>query len=320
MKKKLKILTILLALNSYIFANSFESQQAEAKAWKDGFITAYKALKADSKIQGLKNEIIPLDKYIVYFDVSDKNMAQWDKLMIQMMGYTTSIHDPIRTTNDWIIFASFDNYGTAKQEMEMLNSRLFSNQKAKLQLFENNEEKTFLASKTLLSEDIKHLKEIMEKQSSLKLSKEINKKNKELDDNQKVAIVYIDKNTNKEIKAAEAKPFIEQPQNKTTATQTNTPVKKEPKKEAFNVEELPSPIGEFVVTEATVAYKLKDLNIYNTEPDVYNVEQFVTLDVVQKDTKKYQLGAIVDDKDGTSYYKIYRKNLFIDAKAAQRID
>jgi hypothetical protein len=320
MKKITSIMAATIIATSFVTANDSFS---ESKAWKNGFITAYKALKEDGRIQGLNKEKIPVKQFIVYFDATDKKLAEWDKLMIQMMGYTTSIHDPIRTTDNWIIFASFDSYGMAKQEMDMLNERLFEKQENKLKLFENTQNRVFLADRTLLTEDIKHLKEILDKQSAIKLTNSINKKNKEIADNQQVAIVYIDKSKGEQISPEEAGKFIN---SQTEKHSTSQPIEKEKTVETTKKQpkivlgEEPSPNGFFQLKESTVAYKLEHFKKYNFEPKIYNVEDFKVIDIVSADKEQYPIGAEIEDKDGTKYFKVYKKNLFIDTNAAIRTE
>ena len=45
-----------------------EYEDSNLASWRDGFITAYKALKLDTKLQGVQSKPIPTEKYIIYFD------------------------------------------------------------------------------------------------------------------------------------------------------------------------------------------------------------------------------------------------------------
>lgn len=158
--------------------------------WRDGFITAFKAMQIDTKVQGIKSNLINTKKYLIYFDASGEDIATWDKLMVQMFGYTSSVHKPVRTTNNWIIFNSYDNKATAMQELKMLNDKIFKNSKIyKLQLKDISLLKTKLYnSKALLMDELQDLEDLLRKITDLKIKKEV----KSLHDNQKIAIVYVD--------------------------------------------------------------------------------------------------------------------------------
>lgn len=185
MLKKLLVLSILV---SATFA--MEYGDGKVDAWRDGFITSYKAMEVDTQLQGLKSSPLKLNQYIVYFDANKDDVATWDKLMIQMFGYTSSITKPIRTTNNWIIFSSYDNKASAIQEMETLNQKIFKNSKEyKLQLFDNKENKVFSNAIALLATQLKELEAIMLEHNKL----ELEKAKQQLEDNQKVAVIYVDK-------------------------------------------------------------------------------------------------------------------------------
>lgn len=189
-RKILLATSLLVGLNS--MAMSYEDDSA--KVWRDGFITGFKAIKTDAKVQGLTSQKIATKKYIIYFNANSEDIAEWDKLMVQMYGYTSSITQPIRTTSDWIIFNSFDNKATAIQELEMLNDKIFKgSEKYSLKLYENKMNKVFYNSTALLTKELVGLKKLLKDMNRMKLDK----KKKELEENQKVMIVYVDKNTNK---------------------------------------------------------------------------------------------------------------------------
>ena len=191
---------------------------ARLDAWRNGFVTAYKAMKVDTKIQGIENREIKTEKYIIYFDANSDDIATWDKLMVQMFGYSSSIHKPIRTTNNWIIFDSYEDKATAKQELELLNNRIFKNSKKyKLSLFENKENKKFFNDKALLTSDLNDLKNLLKIIEKSKLEKIKN----ELEENQKVALVYVDNKTGEIIsdikkfrKNKRSKPKVKKPTEK----------------------------------------------------------------------------------------------------------
>lgn len=176
--------------------------------WRDGFITAYKALKVDTKVQGVNSKLIDTKDYIIYFDANAQDISDWDKLMVQMFGYSSSIHKPIRSVENYIIFDSYDNKATALQEMEILNTKIFKNsEKYKLKLFDNSASKRkFYNDRALLMDELKDLENLLKEVNRIKLTQ----KEKELEDNQKVALVYVDNSTNKVIPTPTV--IVEEPQ------------------------------------------------------------------------------------------------------------
>jgi len=306
---------------------------ADADAWRNGFITAYKAMKADSNIQGLLEQEISTKRWIVYYDATSDELAEWDKLMVQMLGYTTSIYNPVRTTESWIIFASFDSYGTAKQEADMMNQKIFKGQPKGLEIFDNHSNKrVFKAAKTLLAEDISHLKEILQKEAEIELAKAVEAKKLELEKNQKVAVVYVDPSNMKQIdptrKVAIPVPTVEEvavdtmknsaKSNKSEAVATNSKktTTKEKEHEKFAPNALKKPIGSLVLTNSTaIAYRLKtDKKVL--EQTTLSIRDIEVAGVVDNNGEKHPVGAIVRDSDGLEYYKIYGKNLFVGASMA----
>lgn len=337
--KKLKLYLISLLLPLLAYANN-----AEAEAWKNGFITAYKAMKADSRIQGLMEEEIPTKRYVVYFDASHRELAEWDKLMVQMLGYTTSIYDPIRTKDDWIIFASFDSYGTAKQETKMLNEKVFRGQEKKLTVFDNIKNKKFFAAQTLLSEDILHLKELLKREHEARLKIAIDQKKQELHENQKVAIIYVDPITMEEIDPTKKRVIpapkettLPSPNDEEKEAKAQVPEKKKSestkeKRAQQNARKAPvvnnpieagginPPQGKFVLIDATViAYRLSN-NPGVADSTVFSIKDMEVADVVENNGEKHSFGAIVQDTDGLKYYKLHGKNLFIAASSAHRVE
>ena len=192
----IKNIFISVLLCSGLFANSFNNNEdIQAQNWRDGFVTAYKAMQMETKLQGLdSNKPFKDKKYVIYFDASKDNISDWDTLMVQMFGYSSSIYKPIRTTNNWIIFGSFNRKATATQELNSLNEKLFKNSdKYHLQLFDNSEGRKFYKGKALLYANIKDLEQKVKEKNKKKLEEYIAKKKKELEANQKVEIVYVDK-------------------------------------------------------------------------------------------------------------------------------
>lgn len=194
-----KILLAVLLINSLyaseILANNDDS--IAAKSWRNGFITAYKAMEVESKLQGLGNKPIDVKKYVIYFDANKENISNWDALMVQMFGYSSSIYKPIRTTNNWLIFGSYNNRATAYQELHMLNNKIFKNsEKYRLKIFENNKNKKFITDSAILTNEIQGLKKILKQKNKRILTQEKLKLQRKLKENQKVAIVYVDKNSN----------------------------------------------------------------------------------------------------------------------------
>lgn len=182
----LKNLLMISIVATATFAMDYGDSKVDA--WREGFITSYKAMEVDTQIQGLKSTPLKLNQYIIYFDANKEDVATWDKLMIQMFGYTSSITKPIRTTNNWIIFSSYDNKASAVQEMEVLNQKIFKNSKEyKLQLFDNKENRVFSNAIALLASQLKELEAIMLEHNKIELEKEKQK----LEENQKVAVIYV---------------------------------------------------------------------------------------------------------------------------------
>jgi len=182
----LKRILIVASLLSSAYAMDYGDSKVDA--WRDGFITSYKAMEVDTQIQGLKSSPLKLNQYIIYFDANKEDVATWDKLMIQMFGYTSSVTKPIRTTNNWVIFSSYDNKASAVQEMEVLNQKIFKNSKEyKLQLFDNKEGRVFSNAIALLASHLKELEAIMLEHNKIELEKEKQK----LEENQKVAVIYV---------------------------------------------------------------------------------------------------------------------------------
>lgn len=185
------LLSVVLTSSLIVAADSTDSLDV----WRDGFITAYKALKVDTSTQGTTSKAINTEDYIIYFDASTQDISDWDKLMVQMFGYSSSINKPIRTVENFIIFDSYNNKATALQEMENLNSKIFKNsEKYKLKIFDNTVAKRkFYNDRALLINELKDLEALLKKVNEIKLTQ----KEKELEENQKVALVYVDNNTNK---------------------------------------------------------------------------------------------------------------------------
>lgn len=188
-----KVSSILFFLGFLSFANA-TSEHNSAEDWRNGFITAYKAMKAETQLQGIDERIIPVKKYIIYFNANKDDVSDWDKLMVQMFGYSSSIYKPIRTKNNFLIFGSYDNKATAYQELDMLNDKIFNNSKKfTLEIMEHDEKKVFKADKALLASELKGLEKLLIEHNKILLEK----KKRELEENQKVAIIYVDKNTGK---------------------------------------------------------------------------------------------------------------------------
>jgi len=208
MKKKI-LLTIMLISSLYSQqATADDENSIAAKSWRNGFITAYKAMEVETKLQGIDNKPIHTKKYVIYFDANKDNISDWDSLMVQMFGYSSSIYKPIRAKNKWLIFGSYDNKATAYQELRMLNNKIFKNsEKYKLQIFVNKNNKVFLADNAILTNEIKGLKEILLKRNAKILSEKEKKIKAELEKNQKIAIVYLDKEGN-QIKNATVKQLV----------------------------------------------------------------------------------------------------------------
>ncbi|OGS70820.1 MAG: hypothetical protein A3F91_09915 [Flavobacteria bacterium RIFCSPLOWO2_12_FULL_35_11] len=187
-----KILLSVALFLTATFSTAMEYKDDKMDSWRDGFITAYKAMEVDVSMQGLESKKIDTKKYIIYFDANGEDIADWDRLMVQMFGYSSSVHKPVRTVDNWIIFNSYDNKATALQETVIMNERIFKNSKKyKLQVYENKDNRVFLNDKALFSSQLKELEElfkVVEKQK-------IEEKQKDLEDNQKVAIVYVDSAT-----------------------------------------------------------------------------------------------------------------------------
>lgn len=223
-----KILYSIILTSSLFAATDYSNDSLDT--WRDGFITAYKALKVDSATQGVTSKEINTEDFIIYFDASTQDVSDWDKLMVQMFGYSSSIHKPIRTVENFIIFDSYNNKATALQEMESLNSKIFKNsEKYKLKIFDNSIlKRKFYNDKALLMSELKELETLLNNVNKIKLSQ----KEKELEENQKVALVYVDNNTNKVLptqtfKRATVTEVLPEPINlgaSHTSPQKNTPL------------------------------------------------------------------------------------------------
>ncbi len=192
MKKTILSILISATLSTNLFAMEYED--SNLASWRDGFITAYKALKLDTKLQGVQSKPIPTEKYIIYFDANKSDISDWDKVMVQMFGYSLSLNKPIRSIDGFIIFDSFDNKATAIQELELLNKKLFKgSEKYSLTLLENTNNKVFYSDTAILMTELDGLKKLLENVNKI----ELNNKKKELENNQKVALVYVDEKTDK---------------------------------------------------------------------------------------------------------------------------
>lgn len=192
MKKILFLIFSIILFSTSLIGMEYED--SNLSSWRDGFITAYKAMKMDTKIQGVESKIIPTKKYVIYFDTNKSDIADWDKVMVQMFGYSLSLNKPIRSKDGFIIFDSYDNKATATQEMELLNKKIFKgSEKYSLSLYENLSNKVFYSDTALLMEELDGLKNLMVSTNKINLEK----KKKELEENQKVALVYVDDKTEK---------------------------------------------------------------------------------------------------------------------------
>ncbi len=198
LKKTLSMFCLSLSL----YASSTNISLNAAKQWQNGFITAFKAMQVETKLQGINNHIIPTKKYIIYFNANKNKVSVWDSLMVQMFGYTSSIFKPVRTTTGWLIFGSFNGKATAYQELNMLNAKMFKNAKGhELKIFINKNHQKFYADKALLSSEIEGLEHTLKQNNKKVLARE----KQSLRNNQKIAIVYVNKKTGTILKTYHAK-------------------------------------------------------------------------------------------------------------------
>lgn len=312
MKKILFFLALLVGVNSF----AIEYQNNKSAIWRDGFITAYKAMSKDSEIQGLLGKPIKTNRYIIYFDTNRNDIAQWDKLMLVMFGYTSSVYDPIRAKNGWIIFASFDDKATAKQELQDLNNKIFANTKnLSLKLYDNKNHRVFYTAKTLLAKDIKDLEQILKNNYKKKL--QIAKKR--LQQNQKVAVIIVN---NKKDKKKVNNIISKINKNTKINNKILSPVKKKPKNKPKKIHKnnlisiapllSVSPKGKFIIKNATaMVYKLNSNKEYIGNEKSFNVNNFIIVGVAKNNGKYYPYSSIISDSDGTKYVKVFHKNLFI---------
>lgn len=332
-----------IVIFSLLVSSTFAMQgdgDAKADAWRNGFITAYKAMEVDTQVQGLKSSPLKLNQYIIYFDANKEDVATWDKLMIQMFGYTSSITKPIRTTNNWIIFSSYDNKASAAQELEILNQKIFKNSKEyKLQLFDNKEGRVFTNAIALLASQLKELEAIMLEHNKL----ELEKAKQNLEDNQKVAVIYIDPTTGKiverrkpptlekapavttavapSISQISQPPVTERTKEATTkATVAPVPTTKKQQPETKKVEKpAPAPItknttnekpiGSFTITQDKVyAYKIKT---YSANKSNYALEEIEPDSMIDNPFTDLKYSRIITDQEGGKYVKVLNKQQFI---------
>lgn len=403
----MKKIVLAVLLSSALFAIEYNDEKLDS--WRSGFITAYKAMEVDTQQQGLESKKMVTNKYIIYFDANGDDIAIWDKLMVQMFGYSASVHKPIRTTKDWIIFTSYDNKATALQELDILNKKIFKNSKRyKLQFFDNEKNEVFYNDKALLTSQLVELKELLKIAEGQKLKE----KERELEENQKVALIYVNKATGEVVDmdkgdSGSVVPFVEPivqsirkvqpPVEKPQATVIDTvvvekdrtlfvehdgyvkqkqddillfsrpvfdgkyKVKTAKKGEVFRVEskngrnwlkvkdselyiaghlvvnasendyenfskqqkkikqevkekkkekEKEKAVGNFTITaDSIVLYKLK--SAFGLEKTKYPLDDFVFLEVLNNDYRKYQYSAVVEDSDGIKYVKLLNENIFM---------
>ncbi|MDD5373304.1 MAG: hypothetical protein PHO62_07770 [Sulfurimonas sp.] len=301
------LLSVILAAS--LFGVEYGDEKMDS--WRAGFITAYKAMEVDTQQQGLESKPVDVKRYIVYFDAKGDDIAIWDKLMVQMFGYSASVHKPIRTTKDWIIFASSDNKATAMQEMEILNDKIFKNSKKyKLQFFDNDKNEIFYNDKALLTSQLKELEGLLK----AKADRALEAKQKELEGNQKVALVYVDKNSGemienqtKEVVTPFVTPVVEARETRVaplpshkierkTEEKTNTTKEIETKKAA---------VSDKTVFEGYEGYvKQKGDNIMFFSRPVFDGKYKV------KTALKGEIIA-VESKNGGGWYKVKDENLYI---------
>ncbi len=263
MKKTVLSAILLLSLSSNLYSMEYEDSNLDS--WRDGFITAYKAIKLDTKIQGVQSKVIPTEKYIIYFDANKSDIADWDKVMVQMFGYSLSLNKPVRTSDGYIIFDSFDNKATATQELESLNRKIFKgSEKYSLTLFENTTNKVFYSDTAILMSELDGLKNLLENVNKIELA---NKK-KELEKNQKVALVYVDEKTDKILNLD------------ADIVETDTRTNKQTTVTSKDLKSLPRNKTDFVnqkffgtpISNSIVAYKKPSKNAVNKSHDVLKGE------------------------------------------------
>lgn len=302
----MKKIALSLVLAVSLFA--FESKEDKMDNWRSGFITAYKAMEVDTQHQGLESKKIDTKRYIIYFDANGDEIAIWDKLMVQMFGYSASIHKPVRTTNGWIIFTSYDDKATALQEFDILNEKIFKNSKRyKLEFFDNEKGEVFHNDTALLTSQLADLRELMEIASKQKLKE----KEKELEANQKVALIYVDKDSKEiiEPKKEVVAPFVE-PIVRTTVIDSS------PKKAAtavervavkntvYNEESEGAKKAEFAPHDGFVKQKKDDIIFFSST--VFDAKHKVKTGV------KGEIVA-VESKNGLGWYKVKGEDLYIAA-------
>jgi hypothetical protein len=280
-----------LSLNAMDYGDDMYS------AWRNGFITGYKAVKTDAEVQGIHNNVIQTKKYVIYFDASGDDIAEWDYLMVQMFGYTNSVNQPVRTENNWIIFASYDNKATATQEMEMLNEKIFKNsEKYKLALFENDKNRVFYNSSALLLKELKDFQALLTRINNQKLEE----KKRDLEENQKVLVVYVDPD-GKIIDEKNVKGGVT---DESSSNATNTQKNKDKKNEINN--------AEFV---SIIKY---------AKPYGNSVVPIFTKPRYDKAIKTGEIlkGEIVEleARNGYNWYKIKGKNLYVGGHLLNFVD
>lgn len=294
MKKVYCSLLIAASLSASTFTND------KLESWRDGFITAYKAMKVDTEIQGISSKLLDTKDYIIYFDANDKMISDWDKLMVQMFGYSSSIHKPIRTVENFVIFDSYDNEATALQEMEILNEKIFKNSKKyKLKIFDNSVQKRkFFNDRALLIDELKDLETLLKRVNEIKLSQ----KQKELEENQKVALVYVDNNTNKIIQPETITPAKKEQINSAKDEAAKTSKKKstsETNKNTFVKEEFyGKPKKESITAFYRPAYDMK-----------YKKDEISQNDILE-----------FESKNGYGWYKVKDKRLYLPGHLIEIVD
>ncbi len=147
------------------------SQQLQAspegeleKAYMLGAFHSLEQLERNFRIQGINQERIDFNKFIVAVDVS--TLATYKVLIYQQIGYTESL-TPILVNDKYMVFNSYDRKADAIYLQEkILNSFHFKNKDEKAIILENNNPNGWFKSKfvqnklfdTLLAEVNKNVK------------------------------------------------------------------------------------------------------------------------------------------------------------------
>jgi hypothetical protein len=163
--KILQILFLLLCI-SFSHASTYDKAAAEnIRAFKDGYRTALMGMMKEFQIQGIDNEPISFDQYIVAIDAT--GVDDYGKIAMQQVGFVD--YDAVRLANGWIVYGAFLNDANAKSFKKKLAMKLESFLTKNMQpfVYETKKDERFVRERSVYFKIARHIKEDLEKNTKI---------------------------------------------------------------------------------------------------------------------------------------------------------